>query len=141
MAETDPTELRPVFAADGVTYVYTQVRLAAPIPAAFAAPPRVARATPLAALQHANIYLVALTKRNSNVTAIFVFLERLVEIMREYFGQLEEESIRDNFVLIYELLDEAVDYGLPQNTATEALKQFVLNEPTVVAPPVRCCCS
>jgi hypothetical protein len=25
--------------------------------------------------------------------------------MREYFGVLEEESIRDNFVLIYELLD------------------------------------
>jgi hypothetical protein len=57
---------------------------------------------------------VALTKRNSNVTAIFVFLERLVEIMREYFGQLEEESIRDNFVLIYELLDEVMDFGYPQ---------------------------
>ena len=26
MAETDPTELRPVFSSDGVTYVYTQVR-------------------------------------------------------------------------------------------------------------------
>lgn len=28
------------------------------------------------------------------------------QIMREYFGSLEEESIRDNFVLVYELLDE-----------------------------------
>ena len=65
-------------------------------------------------MQHANIYLVALTKRNSNVTSIFVFLERLVEIMREYFGLLEEESIRDNFVLIYELLDEVMDFGYPQ---------------------------
>jgi hypothetical protein len=31
-------------------------------------------------LQHNNIYIVALTKRNSNVTSIFVFLERLVEV-------------------------------------------------------------
>ena len=34
--------------------------------------------------------------------------------MREYFGVLEEESIRDNFVLIYELLDEVMDFGYPQ---------------------------
>lgn len=47
---------------------------------------------------------------------------------------MSEEAIRKNFPLIYELLDEAVDYGLPQNTSTEALKQFVMNEPTVVAP-------
>jgi len=30
------------------------------------------------------------------------------QILREYFGELEEESIRDNFVLIYELLDEVM---------------------------------
>lgn len=47
---------------------------------------------------------------------------------------MSEEAIRKNFPLIYELLDEAVDYGLPQNTSTEALKTFVMNEPTVVAP-------
>ena len=34
--------------------------------------------------------------------------------MREYFGTLEEESIRDNFVLVYELLDEVMDHGYPQ---------------------------
>jgi hypothetical protein len=27
---------------------------------------------------------------------------------------LEEESIRDNFVIIYELLDETNDFGYPQ---------------------------
>lgn len=27
---------------------------------------------------------------------------------------LQEESIRDNFVLIYELLDEVMDFGYPQ---------------------------
>lgn len=50
---------------------------------------------------------------------------------------MSEDAIRKNVVLIYELLDEVVDYGLPQNTSTEVLKSFVLNEPTVVVPQVR----
>jgi hypothetical protein len=48
--------------------------------------------------------------------------------------RLSEDAIRKNVVLVYELLDEVVDYGFPQSTATEALKQFVVNEPVVVAP-------
>lgn len=57
-------------------------------------------------------------------------------LLQDYCGSLGEEAIRKNFPLIYELLDEVVDYGLPQNTSTEALKTFIQNEPTVVAPPV-----
>jgi AP-1 complex subunit mu len=33
--------------------------------------------------------------------------------MNEYFNEIEEESIKDNFVVIYELLDEMVDNGYP----------------------------
>jgi AP-4 complex subunit mu-1 len=58
-------------------------------------------------------------------------------LLQDYCGSLSEEAIRKNFPLIYELLDEVVDYGTPQSTSTEALKTFVLNEPTVVLPPVR----
>jgi len=35
-------------------------------------------------------------------------------LLQEYFRELEEESIRDNFVVIYELLDEMMDFGYPQ---------------------------
>jgi AP-1 complex subunit mu len=76
-------------------------------------------------LQHNNIYIVALTRRNTNVTSLFVFLERLVGILVEYFGTLEEESIRDNFVLIYELLDEVMDFGYPQITEVSVLKAYI----------------
>jgi hypothetical protein len=62
------------------------------------------------------------------------FHTHLPSPLQDYCGSVSEEAIRKNFPLIYELLDEAVDYGLPQNTSTEALKQFVMNEPTVVAP-------
>ncbi len=33
--------------------------------------------------------------------------------MTEYLKDLQEESIRDNFVIIYELLDEMIDNGFP----------------------------
>ena len=36
-----------------------------------------------------------------------------------------EESIRDNFVLIYELLDELMDFGYPQTTESKILKEYV----------------
>ncbi len=37
----------------------------------------------------------------------------LISVMNEYFKDLQEESIRDNFVVIYELLDEMLDNGYP----------------------------
>ena len=46
-----------------------------------------------------------------------------VQVFQEYFKELEEESIRDNFVLIYELLDELMDFGYPQTTESKILKE------------------
>lgn len=46
-----------------------------------------------------------------------------VKVLQEYFKELEEESIRDNFVLIYELLDEIMDFGYPQTTESKILKE------------------
>ena len=51
---------------------------------------------------------------------------------QDYCGLLSEEAVRKNFVLLYELLDEVIDYGYPQNSSSEALKEFILNEPTVL---------
>lgn len=36
-------------------------------------------------------------------------------LFKSYFGgEFSEQSIKNNFVLIYELLDETLDYGYPQ---------------------------
>jgi hypothetical protein len=37
-------------------------------------------------------------------------------------------SIRNNFVLIYELLDEVLDYGYPQNCSTDVLKMYITQQ-------------
>ena len=76
-------------------------------------------------IRHKNIYLVAVSKRNPDISMIFFFLHRLVDLLIGYFNQLEDESIRDNFVLIYELLDEVVDHGYPQNTDAKLLKEYI----------------
>ncbi len=67
--------------------------------------------------------VLALSKRNSNAAEIILFLHRLVQVLVEYFKELEEESIRDNFVIIYELLDEMMDFGFPQTTESKILQE------------------
>jgi AP-2 complex subunit mu-1 len=56
-------------------------------------------------VKHENIYLVAVTKSNANAALIFEFLYRLVTLGKSYFGKFDEEAVKNNFVLIYELLD------------------------------------
>jgi hypothetical protein len=52
---------------------------------------------------------------------------QLVDLLRSYFeGALNESSVKRNFVLIYELLDETMDYGFPQLTEPAALKSFIM---------------
>ena len=75
-------------------------------------------------IRHNNLYLLALTKRNTNAAEILLFLHKIVEVFTEYFKELEEESIRDNFVVIYELLDEMMDFGYPQTTETKILQEY-----------------
>lgn len=36
---------------------------------------------------------------------VFEFLLKIIEVMQSYFGKISEENIKNNFVLIYELLD------------------------------------
>lgn len=67
--------------------------------------------------------MVAITYKNVNVTIIQSFLYKLVGVFGEYFKDVEEESIRDNFVIIYELLDEMMDFGYPQTTEARILRE------------------
>lgn len=56
-------------------------------------------------VKHENIYLVAVTKSNVNAALVFEFLYRFVGLGRGYFGKFDEEAVKNNFVLVYELLD------------------------------------
>jgi len=74
------------------------------------------------------------TTKNISPCTVIELLSRIAKVFKDYCGTLSEEAIRKNFILLYELLDEMVDYGYPQLTRTENLKAFVYNEPIVVTP-------
>jgi AP-4 complex subunit mu-1 len=57
----------------------------------------------------------------------------MAKVIKDYCGVLTEESIRKNFVLIYELVDEMMDFGYPQITSTEMLKVCVHNEASITS--------
>jgi AP-2 complex subunit mu-1 len=71
------------------------------------------------------ITLLATTKSNTNAAMIFNFLYSFINICKSYFGEFSESQIKNNFVLIYELLDEVLDYGYPQVTDPEVLKKYI----------------
>jgi hypothetical protein len=55
-----------------------------------------------------NIYFVVTTKFNVSPSFTIELLERVAKVFKDYCGVLSEESIRKNFVLLYELLDEMI---------------------------------
>ncbi|KAF6997201.1 hypothetical protein CFC21_013451 [Triticum aestivum] len=76
-------------------------------------------------IQHNNVFLLTAARQNCNAASILLFLHRLVDVFKHYFEELEEESLRDNFVVVYELLDEMMDFGYPQYTEATILSEFI----------------
>ncbi|GFY88251.1 clathrin adaptor complexes medium subunit family protein [Actinidia rufa] len=96
--EGDPGSQDPVAYDNGVTYLF---------------------------VQHSNVYLMAASRQNCNAASLLLFLHRVVDVFKHYFEELEEESLRDNFVVVYELLDEMMDFGYPQYTEAKILSEFI----------------
>lgn len=111
--ERDEMEQRPIFTDGGLTFAFIKVN---------------------------NLLLMCITKHNSNIALLLMYLYRLAKVFKDYFGELEEESIRDNFVIIYELMDETMDFGYPQAMDSKILREFIIQESnkyeTAPRPPV-----
>ncbi|KJA24614.1 hypothetical protein HYPSUDRAFT_38679 [Hypholoma sublateritium FD-334 SS-4] len=57
----------------------------------------------------------------------FAFLQTFIEILREYFGPLSAATLKDNFDVVYQLLEETLDSGgHPLTTSPNALRDIVL---------------
>ena len=73
-----------------------------------------------------SIYVVGATGINGNANLIFQFLYDIIDIFKTYFdGKFDEESFKQNFTLIYELLDEVMDNGFPQITSSDLLQEYI----------------
>ena len=101
VTEEEDINLSPVLLINDITYMY---------------------------IKHNNLYFMAFTNQNINALLVVSFLSKFVEVLKTYFNRVTEETIRDNFVVIYELLDEVVDYGYPQITETKVLQNYITQE-------------
>lgn len=54
------------------------------------------------------LLFVATTRANVSPSLIMELLQRISRVTKDYLGILSEESLRRNFVLVYELLDEVI---------------------------------
>ncbi|QHO46018.1 AP-4 complex subunit [Arachis hypogaea] len=103
----------PVFNVDGVNYFHVKV---------------------------AGLLFVATNRVNVSPSLVLELLQRIARLIKDYLGVLNEDSLRKNFVLVYELLDEVIDFGYAQTTSTELLKSYIFNEPimidSAVMPPL-----
>eukprot|EP00461_Guttulinopsis_vulgaris_P001751 UN01751 len=79
------------------------------------------------------LYFVFTATSNVSPSFSLELLIRITKLFKDYCGVLTEESVRANFTLVYEVLDEVIDYGVPQSTTNDMLKPYVFTEPIVVA--------
>lgn len=99
--EQDERLMKPVFTEKDITYIWIKVN---------------------------NIFVVSVAKGNPNVAMVLTFLYKVRDVFCSYFKELEDESLRDNFVITYELLDEMMDHGYPQITEVKVLQEFIKTE-------------
>ncbi|KAH7295435.1 hypothetical protein KP509_27G047200 [Ceratopteris richardii] len=53
------------------------------------------------------------------------FLCKVADVISEYLGGITEDLIKDNFVIVYQLLDEMMDNGFPLTTEINTLKDMI----------------
>jgi AP-4 complex subunit mu-1 len=78
------------------------------------------------------MYFVFTAKTNVSPALSVELLDRIAAVIKDYCGVLTEEAIRKNFMLVYELIDEIIDFGYPQSSTSEVLKAYVKSVPILV---------
>lgn len=59
-------------------------------------------------VKQAGLLFVATTRVNLSPALVLELLQRIARVTKDYLGVLNEDSLRKNFVLVYELLDEMI---------------------------------
>ncbi|CAD2218438.1 AP-1 complex subunit mu [Angomonas deanei] len=93
--------VKPVFEVQGVTYTF---------------------------IKENDVYLLMVSCINTVSLGQIAYMKQCVNVFEYYFKRVTEETVRDNFVIIYELLDEMCDFGYPQYTEEKILKEYITQE-------------
>jgi AP-2 complex subunit mu-1 len=72
------------------------------------------------------LFLVAATRSNINIGLVFEYLLQMIRILKAYLGEdFSDDALKGNFTLVFELFDETMDYGYPQNCSIDVLKLYI----------------
>lgn len=75
------------------------------------------------------LWLVAVTRSNQDTAVIFEFLHHLLHLLEQLFARgsekLCEQDITGNFSIIFDILDEIVEFGYPTNMDYSHLASIV----------------
>jgi len=102
------TSCPPVFTSEGVSYM---------------------------SVKQSGLHFLCTSVDNACPSLVLSLLTQLTKVVKDYLGVLNEEALRKNFTLVYEIVDEVLDYGYPQNAATTDLQAFLFNKPVSVEQP------
>lgn len=76
-------------------------------------------------LQRNGLFLLASVLSDTHPIFVTQFLSSLADVFEDYFGELNEHAIKDNFITVYELLDEMLDNGYPLTLEPNTLKELI----------------
>lgn len=79
----------------------------------------------LISIFRSNMYFVAVCMTEVAPLFVLEFLHRVVDTFQDYFGECTEALIKENCVVVYELLDEMLDNGFPMATESNILKELI----------------
>ncbi|KFO07469.1 AP-3 complex subunit mu-1 [Balearica regulorum gibbericeps] len=77
------------------------------------------------------IFFVSVIQTEVPPLFVIEFLHRVADTFQDYFGECSETAIKDNVVIVYELLEEMLDNGFPLATESNILKELI-KPPTIL---------
>ncbi len=82
----------------------------------------------LAHVQHADLFVLSVIDDEMPALMAIDMMYRCLDIFKQYFGAVNADTLKKHFAIVYQLMDEVLDNGLPFNTEVSLLKE-------VISPP------
>ncbi|GKT27548.1 AP-3 complex subunit mu-1 [Aduncisulcus paluster] len=72
-----------------------------------------------------DVQFIAITDEESSPMMVITFLHRISGLARLYFDDVTAKVLKDNFITVYQLIDEICDGGHPMNTEPNVISTLV----------------
>ncbi|KIM33439.1 hypothetical protein M408DRAFT_61322 [Serendipita vermifera MAFF 305830] len=77
-------------------------------------------------VQHGSLRIACPVHTETDPMFVFAFIQTLLDVLQEYLGEVSAGTIRDNFDVVYQLLEEMLDNGYPLTTEPNALRDIIM---------------